>query len=128
MPGIFEDGPDLVAKNVIKMIHTGGIAEAVTNMHVNNNQSQVSQTGKSFIKTFFEPENRQQEPIPENLQMLKTLAKSYFEPEAMNTNAFDIRFYEKINAEQKKNEDPAANEELVQLGTSMLLMHAPRPE
>ena len=60
--------------------------------------------------------------------MLKTLAKSYFEPEAMNTNAFDIRFYEKINAEQKKNEDPAANEELVQLGTSMLLMHAPRPE
>lgn len=29
--------------------------------------------------------------------MLKSMARSYFEPEAMNTNAFDIRFYEKMN-------------------------------
>ena len=45
--------------------------------------------------------------------MLKTLAKSYFEPEAMNTNAFDIRFYEKIAAEEKKNQDPSQNEMLI---------------
>ena len=60
--------------------------------------------------------------------MLKTLARSYFEPESMNTNAFDIRFYEKIKEEQKKQEDPLSNEQIVSLGTSMLLMNAPRPE
>lgn len=39
--------------------------------------------------------------------MVKTLARSYFEAEAMNTNAFDIRFYEKMNEEEKQKLDPA---------------------
>ena len=124
-----------MAKNVIKMIHTGGINEAMAQMGqsgIKNNQSRVANTNRSLINSLFQPEleqrTRDQEPIPENLQMLKTLARSYFEPEAMNTNAFDIRFYEKINAEQRKNEDPACNEQLVELGNSMLLMNAPRPD
>jgi hypothetical protein len=30
------------------------------------------------------------------------MARSYFEPESMNTNAFDIRFYEKMAEEEKQ--------------------------
>ena len=56
--------------------------------------------------------------------MLKTLAKSYFQPEAVNTNAFDIRFYEKINEEDKR-ENPVVDE-LVKMGTSSLLQNVPR--
>lgn len=55
--------------------------------------------------------------------MLKTLAKSYFQPQAINTNAFDIRFYEKMNEEEKKNNP--IQEEIVKMGTSRLLQNAP---
>lgn len=57
--------------------------------------------------------------------MLKTLARSYFEPEAMNTNAFDIRFYEKMNEEEKNRMDPNEKEQKIQLGYSLLLQGVP---
>ena len=104
------------------MIHTGGLAQSIGNLGaslVKNNESRVgmgfgANTNRSLVQSLFQPEpvvlegqlRCDQEPIPENLHLLKTLARSYFQPEAMNTNAFDIRFYEKISAEEKKNMDP----------------------
>jgi hypothetical protein len=61
--------------------------------------------------------------MPENLSLIKTLAKSYFQPEGVNTNAFDIRFYEKINEEDKKLNP--LQEQIVKLGTSRLLQNVP---
>lgn len=111
-----EDETDNIAKNMIKMIHQGGIAQGIADLGASLVSNQAGLTNRSLFASLIQPtraeeseHHRNMEPIPENLHLLKTLARSYFEPEALNTNAFDIRFYEKINEEQKKNEDPLAN-------------------
>ena len=84
--------------------------EAISNMGaslVKNNESRLGMgvggnTNRSLFQSLIQQDptvsqvmglRRDQEPIPENLHLLKTLARSYFEPEATNTNAFDIKFY-----------------------------------
>jgi hypothetical protein len=54
---------------------------------------------------------------------MNTLAKSFFVPEGLNTNSFDIRYYEKVKSNEEKNR---SNEpEVVRMGSSMLLSNLP---
>lgn len=60
----FDDGTDAIAKNVIKMIHTGGLADSISNLGASmlkNNQSRVAMgaggnTNRSLVQSLFQPE------------------------------------------------------------------------
>ena len=52
------------------------------------------------------------------------MAKSIYEAEAINTNSFDIRYYEKVKEQEMKNR--STEPEVVRMGSSMLLSHLPQ--
>ena len=62
--------------------------------------------------------------IADNLIDTNTLAKSIFQAQALNTNSFDIRYYEK---EKEKNQQPKETE-VVRMGSSILLSNLPHVE
>ena len=57
---------------------------------------------------------------------MNSLAKSFFVAEGINTNSFDIRYYQKIkeNEERNRSNDP----EVVRMGSSILLSNLPHVE
>lgn len=65
--------------------------------------------------------------IPENLADVNTLAKSYFVPEGLNTNSFDIRYYEKEKVKAELNSQ-VLEPEVVRMGSSILLSNLPKVE
>ena len=56
---------------------------------------------------------------------MNSLAKSIFQAEALNTNSFDIRYFEK---EKQKTQDIPRQTEVVRLGSSILLSNLPQVE
>ena len=60
----FEDSVDVIAKNVIKMIHTGGLEDSISNLAasmINNNQTRIGmgaggKTNRSLVQSLFQPE------------------------------------------------------------------------
>lgn len=56
---------------------------------------------------------------------MNSLARSIFEAEALNTNSFDIRYFEK---EKEKTKDMPLGTEVVRLGSSILLSNLPQVE
>jgi hypothetical protein len=63
--------------------------------------------------------------IGEQLYDPHTLARSVFEAEALNTNSFDIRYFEK---EKAKEEGLPLETEVVRMGSSLLLSNLPHVE
>lgn len=63
----------------------------------------------------------------ENMVDMKTLAKSFYVPEGLNTNSFDIRYFQKEKAKAEEGMEPL-EPQVVRMGSSILLSNLPKVE